>query len=307
MGKIAFLFSGQGAQSPGMGVDLCAHYSTAAHVYDEASNALGYDILALSRDGGKEQLAQTAVSQPLIYTLSLAIFSVLAENGVHPDGGAGFSVGEVSALSAANAMDTPTGFAVIDTRAKAMQAAAEQKAGTMFAILSASAEDVENACASVKGYAAPVNYNCPGQIVIAGEENAVVAAAQKLKDSGAKTIRLSVNAAFHSKLMAPASETFYDKIKAFSFKKPDFPLFSNVTGKTFPNEELPLYLKKQMISPVRFANEIESLKIEGFDTFLEIGPGKTLCGFIRRGIKGASTYPLEDSIKLEKCLKALGK
>ncbi|AVQ97149.1 [acyl-carrier-protein] S-malonyltransferase [Ethanoligenens harbinense] len=305
LGKTAFLFSGQGAQYPGMGVDLCANHPVAARVYEEASEALGFDVLALSRDGDGETLAKTAVSQPLIFTLSLAVFAVLKENGVMPDAGAGFSLGEVSALAASGALDAATGFAVIDARAKAMQKAAEETGGTMFAILGAEESAVEKACADAPGYVAPVNYNCPGQIVIAGEEAGAVAAAETLQAAGVKTVRLAVNAAFHSRLMASASESFYEAIRGFSFTAPTFPLFSNVTGGTLETDSIPDYLKRQMVSPVRFSDEIAALEAAGFDTFLELGPGKTLCGFIRRGIKGARTFPLDDSAKIEKCLRAL--
>lgn len=305
MGKTAFLFSGQGAQYPGMGVDLCARFPAAAHVYEQASEALDFDVLALSRDGDADTLSKTSVSQPLIFTLSLAVFAVLKENGVTPDAGAGFSLGEVSALAASGAMDAATGFAVIDARAKAMQKAAEETGGTMFAILGAEESAVEAACTAAPGYVAPVNYNCPGQIVIAGEEAAAVAAAESLQAGGAKTVRLAVNAAFHSKLMESASGAFYDVIRDFSFSKPAFPLFSNVTGGALEAESIPAYLKKQMVSPVRFSNEMAAMQAAGYDTFLELGPGKTLCGFIRKGIKGAKTFPLDDSAKIEKCLKSL--
>lgn len=305
MGKTAFLFSGQGAQYPGMGLSLCKRFSAAARVYAEASEALGFDVLALSRDGSEGELSQTGVSQPLIFTLSLAIFAVLAENGVAPDGGAGFSLGEVSALAAAGAMDRATGFAVIRERAQAMQKAAGETGGAMFAILGASDAEVEAACGNAGGFAAPVNYNCPGQIVIAGEEASVTAAADALHAGGAKTVRLAVNAAFHSAFMEPASRAFYEKIKGYAFETPRFKLFSNVTGGELDAADLPGYLRRQMVSPVRFSDEMRAMGEEGYDTFLELGPGKTLCGFIRRGLKGANTFALDDADKLEKALRAL--
>lgn len=305
MGKTAFLFSGQGAQYPGMGADLCAHFPSAARVYEQASESLGFDVLALSRDGDADTLSKTSVSQPLIFTLSLAVFTVLKENGITPDAGAGFSLGEVSALAAVGAMDAATGFAVIAARAKAMQKAAEETGGTMFAILGAKEGAVETACSAAPGYVAPVNYNCPGQIVIAGEEAAAVVAAESLQTDGAKTVRLAVNAAFHSKLMEPASGAFYDAIRDFSFAEPAFPLYSNVTGSVLETDSVPAYLQKQMVSPVRFSNEMAAMQAAGFDTFLELGPGKTLCGFIRKGIKGAKMFPLDDSVKIDKCMKAL--
>lgn len=306
MGKTAFLFSGQGAQYPGMGVTLCEAFAEARGVYERASDALGFDVLALSRAGEAARLAQTGVSQPLIFTLSLAAAAVLAAHGVKADAGAGFSLGEVSALAALGAVEETAGFAVIRARAAAMQKAAEETGGTMFAILGAENAAVEAACAQAPGFAAPVNYNCPGQIVIAGEEAAAAAAAQTLAEAGAKTVRLAVNAAFHSTLMETAAAAFYDAVKDVPFAAPRVPLYSNVTGKKLTESDFPAYLRRQMTSPVRFSDEMAAMAADGFDTFLELGPGKTLCGFIRRGVKGAATFAVGEAAGMEKALKALG-
>lgn len=307
MGKTVFLFSGQGSQYAGMGADLCAARPEAKKIYDMASEALGFDVLRLSREGGESELAKTSVSQPLIFTLSLAAFTAAAAEGLRADACAGFSLGECTALTASGAMTLETGFKVIRERAKAMQRAAEEKGGTMYAILGASSDAVENACAEAEGYAAPVNFNCPGQIVIAGEEKAVTAAAQALSQSGAKTVRLAVNSAFHSRMMDGAAEDFYAVIKDMPFGRPSLPLYSNVTGGKYEIPDIPSYLRRQMTSPVRFSDEMSAMRSDGCDTFVEFGPGKTLCGFIRRGIKGSRSFNVDNPEALDKCVASLCK
>jgi [acyl-carrier-protein] S-malonyltransferase len=194
---------------------------------------------------------------------------------------------------------------VIKARASAMQEAAQQSDGIMFAVLGAPQADVEQACSEAGGYVVPVNYNCPGQIVIAGKADAAQRAANTLEQNGIKVVRLSVNAAFHSKLMADAAETFFGSIQSFPFSKLSLPLYSNITGDVALVEDVPHYLKQQMTSPVRFIDEMASLSRDGFDTFIEFGPGKTLCGFIKRGIKGAKMMNVENPATLSKCLAAI--
>lgn len=311
MSKNVFLFSGQGSQYAGMGKELCENFKTAKDIYNEASENFGFDVLKLSCEGSGEELAQTAVSQPLIYTLSMAAYSLLRENGIAPDAVAGFSIGEVSALTAAEAIDLKTGFKVIKERAAAMQAAAESSESAMYAVIGLENEEVEKTCSeigeSTGGYVVPVNYNCKGQIVIAGEEAAAKTAAEKLGEKSKKVVRLAVNAAFHSKLMNSASERFYENIKGFAYGTPKVTVYSNVTGGKAEIDDVAGYLKKQMISPVKFSDEMAAMSRDGIDTFVELGPGKTLCGFIRRGLKGLPFYNVEDLKSFEKCLEAFGK
>lgn len=307
MGKIAFLFSGQGAQYSGMGETLCQEFPAARRVYDAAGEALGLDVRRLSRESGAKELARTAVAQPLIYTLSLAAWAVITEAGIFPDAGAGFSLGECSALAAAGAMDSATGFTVIRARARAMQSAAEAKGGSMAAVIGAKPGAIEAACTQAGGYVMPVNYNCPGQTVIAGETAAVDRAAKLLAAGGVRVVKLAVNAAFHSGMMAGASAAFYETIRTLPFGKPGFPLYSNLTGDRLEETGIPAYLREQMVHPVRFQEEMAAMARDGFDTFVELGPGHTLCGFIRRGIRGARAFSVDNPASLRKCLAALGR
>jgi [acyl-carrier-protein] S-malonyltransferase len=302
MTKTVFMFTGQGAQYTGMGKDLCENFAVANEVYEKASNILGFDVLKLSTEGTLEQISATAVSQPLIYTLSMAAFEVLKANGIVPQAVAGFSLGECSALTAAGAMTLKIGLNIIKERAAAMQRAAENASGAMYAILGAEQSDIEQICADTEGYVIPVNYNCPGQIVIAGEADAAENAAKALADKGAKTVKLAVNSAFHSAMMQKASEEFFDAVKGFDFGTPTIPVYSNATGGLLETSDICTYLKTQMTSPVRFIDEMAAMSADGYTRFIELGPGKTLCGFIRKTLKGAEFANVEDMKTVEKAL-----
>lgn len=307
MTDTVFLFSGQGSQTAGMGAELAETYREAAVVYEEAADSFGFDLIARSREADAQALAQTALSQPLIFTLSLAAFEVLRANGVVPAAAAGFSLGECAAMTAAGALTHSDGFKLIKARSAAMQRAADAADSAMYAVIGPDASHIDEVCFGTDGYVVPVNYNTPVQTVIAGEAGPAAAAADTLKNEGARVVKLAVGAAFHSRLMCGASEEFREAIREISFSAPAFPLYSNVTGRrlTEPPENYADYLKAQMTSPVRFVSELTEMQRDGFTRFVELGPGRTLCGFVRKTLKGTQTLNIEDKKTAETALAAL--
>lgn len=294
MSKILLMFSGQGSQYSGMGKELCEQFKEANEIYELASDIFHIDVKKISFESASEELSKTIISQPVIYTLSMAAYAVLIKNGIIPNGVAGFSLGECSALTAAGMMGLETGFKVIYERAYAMESASSQNKGAMFAIIGCETAQIEEVCSSVGGYVLPVNYNCPGQIVIAGEEEYAIKASDILKEAGAKVVRLAVSSAFHSRLMEGAAAEFKSKIINLSFSTSKIPIYSNITGSLYEIDNVPDYLAKQMISPVRFSDELIAAAKDGYDLFVELGPGKTLCGFVRKTLKGAKFANVED-------------
>ncbi len=303
MSKTAFLFSGQGSQYPGMGQELLRLTPSAEAVYECAADILGFDLKALCFEGTAEQLAETRVSQPAIFATSLVALEAAKSKGLAFDAVAGHSLGEYAAMVASGMLSMADGFRAIKARAEAMQSCAEKSEGGMLAVLGLEPETIEAVCKQIDGYVVPVNYNSPVQTVIAGEKTALEKAAAAMKEAGAKrTVPLAVSAAFHSRLMQPAAEQFKEEIKDMVFRRPEVAFYSNLTGGVLTDfSDMPGYLAKHIVSPVRFVSELELLWSSGCTRFVELGPGKVLTGLVKKTLKDAQTGNIED----EKTLLAL--
>ncbi len=302
MGAVAFLFAGQGAQYPGMGEALSQCSKAARAVFDGA-DTLRPGTSAQCFTGTKETLSQTANTQPCVFSVDLAAACALQEAGITPEAVCGFSLGEVAALTFAGAFSHADGFRLILRRADAMQRAAEQRKGGMAAVLKLSNEAVEALCAFHPGVY-PVNYNCPGQLVVAGEQEALTAFCAAAQAAGGRTMPLAVNGAFHSPYMAAAAEEFFQLLSDFSFQTPSCPVYANVTAAPYAPPYVRL-LARQIAEPVRFEQSIRAMAAAGIDTFVEVGPGKTLTGLVKKTLPEAEAYNVQDEASLQETVHAL--
>lgn len=298
-------FPGQGAQAPGMGRDLYDSSSAARAVFEEASEGAGRDVAKLCFESDADELSRTENSQIAIFTHSLAALAVLRENGVSFDACAGFSLGEYTALVASGTLGLMDGIQIVSMRGKLMQHAADTIDGGMAAVLGLDDAAVEAACAKVTdGIVLPVNYNCPGQLVIAGETSALVQAVDFCKEAGARrALRLAVSGAFHTPLMQNAAEQLRDYAADFSFKAPNLPIYSNVTADVLETDDYPKHLETHMVSPVRWKMLVSHGIERGMTNALEIGPGKTLTGFAGKIDKALSCTAVSDIASAEAASK----
>ena len=307
MNKLAFVYAGQGSQKVGMGRDLYAQYPAFRAVLDRAP--FDFDLKALCFDGPEETLSQTQYTQPCMVAFAAGVTAVLYENGIVPAYAAGLSLGEYSALHAAGAFDAETAIGLVAYRGKAMTEAAEGLSCGMQAVLGLDREPLQAACgaASGLGVCQIANYNCPGQLVIAGEAAAVEKAAALAREAGAKRcVPLHVSGPFHTSLMRPAGDALARRFENLSFSPLRFPVVHNATGKpTQEDETLAGLLEQQVQRPVYFEDSIRWLAAQGVDTIIEIGPGRTLSGFIRKIDKTIKTYAVEDCAGLDAVLAAL--
>lgn len=301
---IACVFSGQGAQQPGMGQELCRSNDSARRVYAEASALLGIDLLQLT----EEQLATTRFAQLSIVTLSLAAWEAFRD-GCKLEGQqsfAGFSLGEYSAMGAAGILGLPDLLALVNERARLMQLAAEASPGSMFAVLGLDDERLLEIVSQpvYAGKVFAVNFNSPGQIVIAGFTDDTAACADELKSAGARrVVKLNVNAAFHTPLMEPAAIKLAEFARKLNFLEPAGPFYTNTSGERLPAVlDWPEYLARHMCSPVRWTREVQTLQQDGCSAYLEFGPGKVLTGLIRKIVPGCPVFPVEDSATLADAL-----
>lgn len=286
--KKAYVFPGQGAQFVGMGKDLYDNSAEAKALFEKANEILGFRITDLMFTGTDEDLKQTKVTQPAIFLHSVILAKTLGSD-FQPQGVAGHSLGEFSALVASGAMSFEDGLKLVSQRALAMQKACEAEPSTMAAVLGLDDEIVEKACAEIGGVVVAANYNCPGQLVISGTHAAVDEACEKLKGLGAKrALKLPVGGAFHSPLMEPAKVELAAAINATSFKAPICPVYQNVHAKP---ETDPATIKANLIAqltaPVRWTQTVINMKADGFTSYIEVGPGKVLQGLVKKIDKDA--------------------
>lgn len=301
--KIGFLFAGQGSQHPGMGKDFYEQYDAARRLYDSIDTDI--PVKELCFNGTQEQLNDTAVAQPCILATSSAIAAVLSEKGIHADVAAGLSLGEYSALAYAGVFTPQEGAKLVRQRGKIMAAALPEGTSGMAAVLNTEESVIAEVCAEVKeiGVCEIANYNCPGQIVISGQKEAVAAASEKLKARGARrVIPLQVSGAFHTSLLNEASVQLREVLDTYAFGEEEIPVINNVSGKV-ETRDLREVLQEQICQSVHFTQSLQAMIDMGVELFIEIGPGHALSGFVRKTTKEVPVYHIDTTEDLEKVLK----
>jgi len=279
----AYVFPGQGAQFVGMGLDLYENHTIAQELFEKANDILGFSITDIMFEGTPDDLKQTKVTQPAIFLHSVILSKVMGTN-FKPDMVAGHSLGEFSALVANGTLNFEDGLKLVSQRALAMQKACEVQESTMAAVLGLEDKLVEDICTEIPGVVVPANYNCPGQLVISGEIEAIHIACEKLKEAGARrALLLPVGGAFHSPLMEPAREELAAAIENTNFSEPICPIYQNVTTTAVTvSNDIKRNLIAQLIAPVKWTQSVQNMVNDGANTFVEIGPGKVLQGLVRK-------------------------
>jgi len=309
MSKTAFLFAGQGAQAIGMGRDLCEKYPIADKTFDEASDALGFDIKKMIFDGDSDTLMITENTQPAILTMSVAALRLVQDAGIKGDVVAGLSLGEYTAHVASGSIDFVDAVKLVRERGRFMQSEVPLGVGTMAAILNLSADNVREVCkiASAKGIVEPANFNCPGQITVSGEIAAVEYACEVAKEKGAKrAMLLPVSAPFHCSMLKGAGEKLRMKLDEIEISDMQIPLISNVTADYISSkDDIKNILEQQVSKSVLFEDSVRKMLADGVDTFVEIGPGKALSGFVKKINPDVRIMNVENIATLENVIEQL--
>lgn len=310
MGKIAFIFPGQGAQYVGMGLEFYNNIPESREIFERANMALGFDIANLCFKGSKEELDKTENTQPAILSTSIAALKALESYGIKAEVTAGLSLGEYSALVYSGVLGFEEAVTLVKKRGGFMQEAVPQGVGGMAAIIGLKSEDIYDICkeCSAVGVVEPANFNCPGQIVIAGETKALDKAMELSKIKGAiKVVKLDVSGPFHSSMLKNAAIKLEKELEPLKLNTMNIPVVTNVTGDFMEGQKIKSTLKNQVMSSVKWEHTIKNMMEQGVDTFIEIGPGKTLSTFVKKINRKAIVANVEDLKSLSKALEIINK
>lgn len=303
MSRTALLFAGQGAQYTGMGRYLYDGYDSARRIFEEAEQVVDLPIREICFEYPHEELRRTELTQPAILTVAVATWQVLKENGVHADAALGLSLGEYGALCAAGSLDWRRALPLVRLRGRLMQETVPEGTGGMIAILGLDDAVVEELCRAAGGTCEAANYNAPGQVVVAGDNAGLESFSAMAHERGAKLVRLSVSAPFHSTLLRAAGERLRPALEEVEFKQPEMPVIANLTARPVDGPDIRETLVRQVYQPVRFSESLRYLVDEGFTRFIEVGPGRAQVGFARRVRKDLELLTTDRSQDLDETLE----
>ena len=306
--SIAFLFPGQGAQAPGMGKDLYDKYDEIKKLYEDVKNITGIDVAKLTFESSEEELSQTKNTQIAILVMSLGILKILEKNGIKADTAAGLSLGEYTALIYGKAFSFEDGIKAVKKRGELMQEYVPEGKWLMAAILGLDDDKVEEVCKSVtSGFVTPANYNCVGQIVVSGDEKGIAELEEKAREAGARKVAiLKTSGPFHTKKLEQASKLLREELEKIEVKLPDIEVVKNIDAKPYTsNDNIKEILANHVTHPVRFSKSVEYMLQNGVDTFVEIGPGKTLTGFVKRISRDVKLININNVESLETAIAEL--